>query len=84
MQTIKYSIKIEEDPYMTTNQSPEAKLLAQVRRNRDIKALGIKLRLGGNCQVGTVAYATLGDRTEMFRVNRSYEEMIEVIKSVFK
>ena len=68
---------------MAFNQSPEAALLAQVRRHKDIKALGLKIRLGGNCHIGTVAFVTLGDRREIFGLDRDANDMISAIKRVF-
>jgi hypothetical protein len=59
------------------------KMLAKLRRNKDIKAMGLKIRIYGDCQMGEVIKITKETRTEFFGFRENYDELLEIVLKVF-
>jgi hypothetical protein len=60
------------------------KMLSKLRRNKDIKALGLRISKYGDCQVGSVIKIIQNDRQELFGYCESYEELLVKVLEEFK
>lgn len=62
----------------------EGKMIARLRRNKEIKEMGLTLKRVGNCQIGDCIQITKDDRIELFRFREDYDELLKVVLDVFK